>query len=229
MELNDLFRKQGIDPATVLVLRHRPSEPQLRKVLPWLAAEKPALFNAYQQTQGEKVEKSMLRATHVASFIGHEPGKALFVGLYAITDATPLTHDEFWRVPENQALHALGMQGFTDADERATIQWFALEHADFYEEWCGKLIVDWPGLERSWWRQAHNNTIRIHAILEDSALDPALKDWKDLVFTWEELGVLPKRLQHALAQWRGIYYIHDTTDEKGYVGAAYGDENILGR
>ena len=33
----------------------------------------------------------------------------------------------------------------------------------------------------------------------------------------------------ALAQWRGIYYIFDTSDSKGYVGSAYGELNILGR
>jgi len=54
MDLNDLFQKKGIDPQQVLVLRHRPSEPEINKVLPWLAAEKPVVFNAYQQTQGEK-------------------------------------------------------------------------------------------------------------------------------------------------------------------------------
>jgi hypothetical protein len=51
-------------------MRHRPQEPELRKVLPWLAAEKPELFNAYQQTHGERVEKAMLGAKFVASFIG---------------------------------------------------------------------------------------------------------------------------------------------------------------
>lgn len=30
-------------------------------------------------------------------------------------------------------------------------------------------------------------------------------------------------------QWRGIYFIADETDGKGYVGSAYGSENILGR
>ena len=40
------------------------------------------LYNAYQQTQGKVVEKAMKKAEYVASFIGHEPGKALFVGLY---------------------------------------------------------------------------------------------------------------------------------------------------
>ena len=76
MDLNDLLREVSIDPDTTLVLRHRPKPAELRRVLPWLAVEKPEVFNAYQQTQGPKVEKQMLKASHVASFIGHEPGRA---------------------------------------------------------------------------------------------------------------------------------------------------------
>ena len=76
MTLNDLLRAKGIDPTTVLVMRHRPFEPELNKVLPWLAAERPDVFNAYQQTQSEKVERAMRNAKYVASFIGHEGGKA---------------------------------------------------------------------------------------------------------------------------------------------------------
>ena len=32
-----------------------------------------------------------------------------------------------------------------------------------------------------------------------------------------------------LSQWHGVYYIFDTSVEKGYVGSAYGEENLLGR
>jgi hypothetical protein len=65
MDLNDLFQKKGIDPQQVLVLHHRPSEPEINKVLPSLAAEKPVVFNACRQTQGEKLEKAfqMLRTS----------------------------------------------------------------------------------------------------------------------------------------------------------------------
>jgi len=80
MNLNDLLRGKDIDPQRVLVLRHRPTEPELNKVLPWFAAEKPDVFNAYQQTQGEKVETAMSAmggSGYVASFIGHEPRKAV--------------------------------------------------------------------------------------------------------------------------------------------------------
>jgi hypothetical protein len=82
MNLKDLFLGKGIDPQRVVVLRHRPLEPELNKVLPGLAAERPDVFNAYPQTQTKQVEREMTGAGYVAAFIGREPGKALFVGLY---------------------------------------------------------------------------------------------------------------------------------------------------
>jgi hypothetical protein len=99
----------------------------------------------------------------------------------------------------------------------------------FYAHWKGKLIVGWPPPERSWWRRAHRNEFPIIAVLEDSALDAALPEWDEIEFTWEELQVLPTRLKFKLAEWRGIYYIFDTSDGKGYVGSAYGESNLLGR
>ena len=90
MTLNDLLTDKGIEPGRVLVLRHRPSEPKLNKVLPWLAAEKPHVFNAYQQHQGKQLESVMQKmqgAGYVASFIGNSPGKALFIGLYEISSS----------------------------------------------------------------------------------------------------------------------------------------------
>ena len=53
--------------------------------------------------------------------------------------------------------------------------------------------------------------------------------WDELRFTWDELKVLPSKWKAALSQWRGIYFIFDENDGKGYVGSAYGTENILGR
>ena len=53
--------------------------------------------------------------------------------------------------------------------------------------------------------------------------------WNELVLTWEELGLLPAGWKSALREWRGIYYIFDASDGKGYVGSAYGHNNILGR
>lgn len=54
MNLNELLEGKGIDPRDALVLRHRPWEREFNKVFPFIAAEKPDWFNAYQQTQGER-------------------------------------------------------------------------------------------------------------------------------------------------------------------------------
>jgi hypothetical protein len=232
MNLNDLLQGKGFDPRHVLVLRHRPNEPELNKVLPWLAAEEPDIFNAYQQTQGERVERAMQRMSgtgYVASFLGREPGKALFVGLYSIGASKPLSREEFWRVPAYVMLKAFGMRGFADERAIASVLWFNLALTDFYAHWKGKLVVGWPPPERSWWRRAHRNEIPVLAVLPDSALDAAMKEWNEMEFTWEELKILPTRWRSKLNEWRGIYFIFDSRDGKGYVGSAYGESTLLGR
>lgn len=233
MYLNDLLRNRKIDPEQVLVLRHRPSEPGLNKVLAWLAAEKPEVFNAYQQTQGERLQKVMSGMTgtgYVASFIGREAGKALFVGLYSINATRPLTYEEYWAIPANMELKTHGCKGYTSkTDWSSTVLWFDLVLTDFYASWKGKLIVNWPPPERAWWRRAHRNDMSVLAILEDSALDADMPEWHEISLTWDELAILPMRWKLVLSQWRGIYYIFDASDGKGYVGSAYGVDNLLGR
>ena len=56
-----------------------------------------------------------------------------------------------------------------------------------------------------------------------------MPEWDTIELTSKELGVLPTRWKSALSHWRGIYYIFDTSDGKGYVGSAYGKDNLLGR
>ena len=69
----------------------------------------------------------------------------------------------------------------------------------------------------------------VFSIVEESKLDPPMPEWREIVLEWEELSVLSTRWKSRLAEWRGIYYIFDTSDGKGYVGSAYGVENLLGR
>ena len=89
--------------------------------------------------------------------------------------------------------------------------------------------MGFPPPERAFWRRAHNNNFPVFAILEDSALNPPIPDWREKVFDWDELDVLPARWKSALSEWRGIYYILDTYDGKAYVGSAYSEDNLLGR
>jgi hypothetical protein len=232
MNLNDLLKRDGLDPERVLVLRHRPQEPGLNKILPWLAAEQPDVFNAYQQTQNGPLEKAMAALVgrgHVASFIGREPGSALFVGLYAIAGAKPLTGRECLKVPAYAEMNRLRMHKWTEEEKNEKVLWFDLKLTKLRAQWKGRLVVGWPPPERSWWRRAHRNEFPVLAIHEDSALDSRMPAWNEIDFTWEDLRALPKRLKAVLAEWRAIYYIFDTSDRKGYVGSAYGEANLLGR
>ncbi len=233
MNLTDLLLKQKIDPQHVLVLRHRPVEAGLNKMFLEIAAEKPNVFNAYQQTQGIQVERAMQRAQYVASFIGHEPGRAVFIGLYTVQGYKPITFDEYWQIPENNELRSFGHKGFTKekAAKRPYTLWFNLTQTDFYSRWKGKLIIKWPPLDKNWYRWAHKpkNEMPIEAILEESALVATMPEWDMLELRWDEIKTLPKRWKMKLSEWRGIYYIFDTSDRKGYVGSAYGKDNIYGR
>jgi hypothetical protein len=234
VNLNDLLKGKGIDPKRVLVLRHRPREPELNKVLPWLAAEKPHLFNAYQQTQGKRVERAMQAMVgngYVASFIGELPGKATFVGLYSIVASRPLTYDQFWQIGEYQKLKKLGMRGWESKDAAfPSVLWFDLALIDFYADWKGKLIVKWPPPEIVWMRRAdRNENMEIIAVREESGFDAEPPKWDEIDFTWDQLNILPTRLRVKLQEWRAVYYIFDTKDVKGYVGSAYGKSNLLGR
>lgn len=229
MTFNDLLTKSGFDLATTMVLRHRPTEPQLRKVLPWLAAERPSIFNAYQQAQGERVEKAMQTAKHVAAFIGREAGKATFVGLYSLEGWKTMNVDAMKKMPAVAELYTFGMKPSLEDVQRVSAMWFDLQQLDWHANWKGKLVVHWPGKELSWWRWADRNTFDVHALREESEFDAAMPTWDELVVNWEELQVLPTRWKQSLKEWRGIYFIHDTASGKGYVGSASGQENVLGR
>ncbi|MEB1550632.1 hypothetical protein VDQ94_17360 [Xanthomonas campestris pv. campestris] len=104
IELNDLLEKAGISPGEVMVMRHRPTEPQLRAVFAWLATEQHELYKAYQSNHGEVVEKALIKARYLASFIGHAPGRAVFVGLYEVAGYSTVTSTEFWSLLGNARL-----------------------------------------------------------------------------------------------------------------------------
>lgn len=226
IELNDVLLKAGVDPSQVMVMRHRPTEKELRAVLPWLAAEQHEIYNAYQSSHGAVVEKALARARYLASFIGHSPGEAVFVGLYEVAGAREVPARSFWKLPGNDHLRQLGTHG---PRGREQVLWFDLRLAPHLSEWKGRLVVGWSGIERAWWRWAERNRLPVRALHPESLLVRAMPDWQTLSFQWKQLPLLPASWRDALKQWRGIYYIFDRAARLGYVGSACGGENLLGR
>lgn len=227
IEFNDLLDKAGIDPRHVVAMRHQPTEPLLRKELRRLALEDEPTYIDYQSSHGPRTEAALLRAKYIASFVADNSGKALFIGLYEIERTESAPWNKFLENPRLQMLVGLGSR---PREGRGTIVWFHQRRVEtFYSEWKGRLVAGWPPPDRAWFRRAERNVLPIIAIHDEQTLVSRLADWDQLVFTWAELKILPRRHAESLEGWRGIYFIRDISDGKAYVGSAYGADNLLGR
>lgn len=227
LDFNILLELVDLDPADTLIVRHFPVERQLRRVLPWLVHERPDLWLAYQQIQWATLEKAMTRGKHIASFIGLEPGRATFAGIYRIGTWETLDFKGYMTFPGNAELEQLGMS--SREPEMDDCLAFDLEPLAHHAEWIGKLTVEWPRPAQNWWRWAGGGKFPVETIVEESRFAQGLPDWRNLVLGWNELNALPASWRAALAQWRGIYLIHDVGRRSSYVGSAGGADNILGR
>lgn len=227
IDFNNLLELAGIEPSQTLLARHVPVEKSLRGVLPWLIVERPDLWLAYQRIQWQTLEKAMTRGAYIASFIGQKPTKATYAGFYRIGGWQTLDADGYRTFPGNGELEELGMSG--RAPDMPDCLAFELEPLDHYANYVGRLIVDWPLPYQQWWRWGGRAALPVSAIAEESLFVEAMPDWKDLALSWSELHNLPTSWRRSLAQWRGIYFIQDTRSGKGYVGSAYGSDNLLGR
>ena len=229
LTLNALLVATGIDLREVLVFRHRPWEPALNKVFDWIVAERRDLFDCYQSTHAANTEAALARARYVASFIRHRPKRALFVGLYRVDAQRSLTVEAYQSRALHRELMTLGMGGHKASDGRQSVVEFQMSETGWHSDWSQRLVIEWPGLERSWYRWADRNVFAVSAIAEEPLLLARMPDWHDLSLDWHQLAVLPSVWRGALSQWRGVYLIIDRSDGRQYVGSACGRENILQR
>ena len=90
-------------------------------------------------------------------------------------------------------------------------------------------MISWPKPYQNWWRWAKKGGFPVSAIDSESRFVRDMPAWEDLVLNWHELRSLPASWQVRLAEWRGIYLIHDADSRSAYVGSASGSDNLLGR
>jgi hypothetical protein len=212
LTLNRLLEDSGIDLRQVLVFRHRPWEPALNRVFDRIVSQRHDLFDCYQDTHGARTEAALRKAKYVASFIRYRPGQALFVGLYEVLTQRKLTIAEYQSRPLHRELMAMGMTGHKSSDGREHVIEFAMRRSDWQRAWCERLIIEWPGLERSWCRWADRDTFPVYAIAEKSCLIEPVPAWDEIIVDWRDLKTLPDNWAAALSQWRGIYLIIDQSD-----------------
>lgn len=141
MNLYDLLVRTDVEPELVLAMRHTKSK--FRDKL-W-AQPKSKLFGDYQKGQGSYVQKKVLNKRYIASFVGHEPGKAMFVGLYSVGTTRRMSATTFYGMPENKKLLALGMRR-----RNGPRYWIELHRLKRFEYLESSLVIRWTGRAINW-------------------------------------------------------------------------------
>lgn len=185
LTLNQLLETSGIALREVLVFRHRPWEPVLNRVFDNIVSQRRDLFECYQSTHGANTESALKRAKYVASFIRYRPKQALFVGLYERAAQRTLTVTESQSRKLHRELMSLGMGGAKAIDARDTVIEFDLKLTGWQQDWSERLVIQWPGLERSWYRWADRNEFAVAAIAEHSCLVKPIPSWDELTLEWQ--------------------------------------------
>lgn len=232
MRFNLLLREAGLDPASTAIILHTPKPPRLRMWLPYIAAERHDLFEAYQSVHSPGVEATLANRTHAASFVRLADGTQCLAGVYRIASSDNRATREIYADPRFAELET--HFGATDTAPQHNIQraptqrLFVLERMDALSGLRGRLRISMPP-GRTYIRIAANLDPEVIEITRVPHLVPAPPEWDSFVVTGAELRVLPDGWAARLREWRGVYMILDETDGSRYVGSAYGMDNLLGR
>jgi hypothetical protein len=165
LEFNDLLNKFDIDPMEVNIARHRPEIP-LRARFPWIASERPELFEYYQSTQSPNRERMLLKRRYLASFIGLENGSTIFVGLYRKCGIEPISKKQFHSDLRSQRLQRLGCSPYPESRRLV----FDFKEIDEFKLYKGRLFIEWTPGTRSFIQVAGNRSYAITHITEESQL-----------------------------------------------------------
>ncbi len=231
VRLNVLLRDAGIAPEETAVILHTPKTPTLRRRLPWLAAERPDIFNAYQSIHSDSEGATLKTRRFLLSFVWISDGRQVFVSAYNVEGWEDWDLDRLDGAPAFAALAEMGdvwASAYARERGRSTHPVFTLTPHPALRAYSGRLVIAKPSGRRLN-RLAENLDAEVLALSETSLLVSAPPAWRDFIVTGPELRDLPRDWAARLKEWRGIYLIVDEVDGARYVGAAYGAENLLGR
>lgn len=233
MDFRTLLQTVGLAPADVALCLHKPPMRRERDALAMMIDTAPELFEVYQSTHAAGPQRTLKSRAVMASFLMRTPGELVFVSLYRKRSWQDRTAADLDSDPLFRRVNDLTGSNFNfSAEAERTGQpgpaQFDFEPLPELAELKGRLIVRDPG-SRAYMRLAETTPLEILEIARTPDLSPPMPDWRELVLDTPTLRTLPIRWAEQLRHWRGIYLIFDSYDKSRYVGAAYGEENLLGR
>jgi len=228
---NTVLEDEGISPSDVSLILHTTTIPKLRRMLPYLAGERPDLFAAYNSVHSTQATATLLNRPYAATFVRSENGNLLFVELGKVnTDELPKA--EIYYDPRFEELE--NAFGATDTSPSKHIQAggsqirVSMEPLEAMQQFKGRLQIAAP-TGRAYVRVARNLDAEIVALSAENMLVSSAPKWHEFIVSGQMMRSLPANWAARLREWRGVYLIVDESDGKRYVGSAYGAENLFGR
>ncbi|MDO8973827.1 GIY-YIG nuclease family protein [Reyranella sp.] len=211
---NTILQQEGIDPATVRLLRHQDTRSTTLHTPYELWRDSATSFDAYQSVQSIH-NRSKFKLPLWASFVADPRGATLFVGLYS-AKYVGLSEMDLPRP------HTLGV------DKAGDFDLYELQLQAALGDLIGKLYVDWGAGTRAWVQRAKDRNkpvVEIRTAFREDEFPGFSKFLKPL----SEIPALPKSWIDQLSKTRGVYLLSCPKTKEQYVGSATGDDGFWGR
>ena len=214
LTFNQLLSVADIDPRTVRLLRHRDSKPKVHRALYDAAVTLDPKFAQYQERQGTAQVIEQFRAgKYLAGFVA-EPvtNRTVFAGIWERLD---------------ERSERKGNPFDPDPPSSGSIE-FNTQRVERFDEYCGRLVIEWGDGTRAWVQRADNQDkpiIEIRRTRSERAFPGFLAFQESL----DQVEGLFGSWVQVLKNSRGVYLLVRRKTGEQYVGSAYGADGFFGR
>ncbi len=205
---NTVLQDNGLDSSCVRLLRHQDGSADRGRRPYDLWVSNRVAFDAYQALQDPNARARLAGATHWASFVATPDGRTLLAGVYEASLRGELMKD-------TPRVHMPGVY------EAGQMDVYELELDARFDEFEGRLVIDWGPGARTWIQNAGNQNKPIRELLSDTH-EPDFPGYMDFSACVADIPALPAAWQAALRQVQGIYLLSCPLTGRTYVGMASG-------
>jgi hypothetical protein len=214
LTFNQLLKVGGLTPETVRLLRHRDTKLRIHRALYDAAMKLDPRFAQYQERQGTpQVIEQFRNATYLAGFVA-EPitQQTVFVGIWERLDERAERKDNPFE-PDPPTSRAIE---------------FNTRRLEQFDDYSGRLVIDWGDGTRAWVQRADNQDKRILEIRKVKR-DPDFPGFLKFQISLDQVEGLYASWVQVLRNARGIYLLVRRKTGEQYVGSATGGDGFFGR
>jgi len=212
---NTVLRQMAVDPEAVILVRHQDHRADKGRSPFELWRYDRVAFDEYQSHQGTDNRAKFCRAHKWASFVATPAGETLFAGMFDAKYLGLLDHD---RPKPNCA--GVDLAGSCDV--------YSLIPDLVFEDFNGKLIIDWGEGARAWVQRADRQNKQVTE-LRLKYQEDAFPGFLNFLQPLSKIISLPQTWAEVLRSAKGIYLLTCPRTHEQYVGSATGMDGLLGR